>query len=294
MKNWPSLTLLGSVLLLASCANKPASEATSTAVSETRAGFADAAMTPLEDLNLKRDQIPDALQSVGNPYKVPADITCAEIEAQIITLNAVLGPDWDTPEDDGDDPTLSQRAGGAASDGVLGTVASEAGGIMPYRGWIRQLTGAKAHQKKIESAYERGSHRRTYLKALGLMKGCDPVAVPQLKPEEERQKIVFHGDAPAGYAAAQPAPEVTPTAVAKAPAARTDLRPAPVGEEALAAPGASQGAQAQADQRPASQTPRAQNSFPQPSGQLEARPAPSHDGETSSPADETSSPPIYD
>ena len=224
-----TLSALG-LALAAGCASKTASEATNTAYVQTRAGFAEAAMTPLEDLNLRRDEIPPALEAVGNPYEFPAEATCAEIETHITGLNNVLGPDWDAPPG-GDETPLSERAGDAASDGILGTVASEAGGILPYRGWVRRLSGANAHEKKIKQAYDRGAHRRTYLKALGLMKGCDPVAVPQLDHGgEDQTRIVFNGDAPAGYVPPGPDPQAAPSRTAQtlAPPKRTDLRPAEI------------------------------------------------------------------
>lgn len=225
------LSALAGGLLLAGCASQQAGPATTKAVQQTRAGLGEAAMTPLEDLNLKRDEIPEILRNISSPYDVPADTTCEEIEAEITALNNVLGPDWDAPPQE-DDSTLGDKAADTASDGVLKAVASEAGGIIPYRGWVRQLTGAAAHQKKVKKAIERGSHRRTYLKAFGLMKGCAPVATPNLDVVEAgRTEIDFRGDAPPDYAqketeaASGPAAEDTSTGF--------NLDPAPVQEEAL-------------------------------------------------------------
>lgn len=232
MKKRLVLTVLTGALL-AGCAHQPTNEATSKAVQQTRNGLGEAAMTPLEDLNLKRDAIPDILQAIKNPYDVPQDMDCRSIESEIRALNTVLGPDWDAGPSDDEESDLSDKAADTASDGVLDTVSSTAGGIIPYRGWVRQLTGASAHEKKVRKAYERGAHRRTYLKAIGLMKACDPVAIPNFDHVRSDETIEFRGDAPKDYA--------TPEAAAPAPPeqhmpARKDLQPSRITEEAMRLP----------------------------------------------------------
>lgn len=225
-------TLLLSALALAlttGCATQPAAEVTGKAVSQTRAGLADAAMTPLEDLNLRRDQIPPILAGMGNPYEVPHDITCEQITAEVEQLNAVLGPDWDAVKE-ADNSTVSDQAADVTSDGILKAVASEAGGIIPYRGWVRQLSGAKRHEAKVKQAINKGSARRTYLKAVGAMKECDGIASPNLKAIQRDEKVVFRGDAPDGYT---PAPETAISPVEPAPAPDTSLVPAEVEGESL-------------------------------------------------------------
>jgi hypothetical protein len=44
--------------------------------------------------------------------------------------------------------------------------------IIPYRGWVRKLSGAERHAKKVDQAYQAGKLRRAYLKGLGLVMGC--------------------------------------------------------------------------------------------------------------------------
>ncbi|MGB3625982.1 MAG: hypothetical protein WA989_09140 [Henriciella sp.] len=188
----------GALVVLASCASQSAQTATEKAVSQTRAGLADAAMTPLEDLNLRREDIPPVLTDISNPYDVPADISCADISASVDALNAVLGPDFDATKEE-DDSTLSDKAAGTASDSLLKVVASEAGGLIPYRGWVRQLSGAKRHQAKIKRAINKGTHRRTYLKAIGAMKSCDGAASPDFEALVEEQRVEFRGDVPDGF-----------------------------------------------------------------------------------------------
>ena len=168
---------------LVACASHETGAAANRAVAETRSGAATAATTPLRDLNLQREPIPAILQDIENPYDIPADISCPEIEQQVAALNEVLGPDWDALPRHESDPSVSDYAADEASEEVLDIIADEAGAIIPYRSWVRRLSGAKAYQKKVNQAEKRGSHRRTYLKALGFMKGCEGLAAPNLKAD---------------------------------------------------------------------------------------------------------------
>ena len=175
--------------VLAGCAsNGSKPSATEQAVEQTEAGFGDAATAPLEDLNLKRKQIPELLKSIDNPYRVDPDMTCADIGDQVAALNDVLGRDWDVPPPD--KKSLDERAAEGASTAFLDTLASGASGLIPYRSVVRTVTGANSHQRKVLKAYDRGAHRRTFLKAIGEMKGCPPPAAPLPLPEDD-PKIVF-------------------------------------------------------------------------------------------------------
>lgn len=170
----------------ATAASEPS--ATERAIERTEDGFGDAAMSPLEDINLKRDKIPETFQAISNPYEVDPDISCARIAVEVTELDALLGRDWDIPPPD--KKGLSERAADGASTAFLDAVSSGASGLIPYRGVVRTLSGAARHEKKVRKAYERGSHRRTFLKAIGLAKGCAYPAAP-LPPLDEDPKIVF-------------------------------------------------------------------------------------------------------
>ncbi len=163
-------------------------KATDRAVRQTEAGFQDAALTPLTDLNLKRAKIPALLKQIDNPYAVSEHITCDQIADEVTQLNAILGRDWDVPPPD--KKKLKNQAADGASTALLDAVSSTAGGFIPYRGVVRQVTGATKHQKKVIRAYERGSHRRTFLKAMGLLKECESPAAPLPLPIED-PKVEF-------------------------------------------------------------------------------------------------------
>ncbi|WP_300379512.1 hypothetical protein [Henriciella sp.] len=185
------LSSLVGLALITACASKTVGAAAGNAVQQTRSGITDAALTPLEDLNLRRDEIPQALEEISNPYDISVDMSCTEIKSQIAALNEILGPDWDaSPQEDGSS-SLSERAAEESSERLLAMIADEAGGIIPYRSWVRRLSGAKAHEKRVKNAKERGAHRRTYLKALNVVKKCDAPAEPgqQAKTADGRPHV---------------------------------------------------------------------------------------------------------
>ena len=185
-------------LFVAACATTPKSSpdadsadqtsATDRAVQKSQDGFSDAALSPLEDINLKRAPIPEEFKAIHNPYAVDPDTSCDMIAKEVTTLDALLGRDWDVPPPD--KKGLDERAADGASTAFLDAVSSGASGIIPYRGLVRTVTGANSHATKVRKAYERGSHRRTFLKGIGLIKGCVYPAAPLPLPEED-PKVVF-------------------------------------------------------------------------------------------------------
>lgn len=162
--------------------------ATDRAIQRTQAGFGDAALSPLQDVNLRREKIPEEFKAIKNPYLVSPEVSCEKITEEVTALDELLGRDWDIPPPD--KKGLSERAADGASTAFLDTVASSASDLIPFRGVVRTVTGANSHARKVRKAYERGSHRRTFLKAIGMMKACPYPASP-LPPPEEEPKILF-------------------------------------------------------------------------------------------------------
>ena len=129
---------------------------------------------PLEDLNLKREEIPEVLlQARGAPYAVTGLGRCAAIGAEIARLDEALGPDIDVPTS-GDGEALDQQAAGAALDAVRDTATD----FIPFRSWVRRLSGAAQHSREVQSAIRAGLARRAFLKGIGQQKNCAPPAAP--------------------------------------------------------------------------------------------------------------------
>lgn len=148
----------------------PKVETTQEANRENLKGVAEA---PLRDLNVLRTKIPEVLlQAMADPYERPETGKCAELATLLRPLNDALGADLDAPSVDEDDLLVKGRN---TAYGVMSTAAS---GVIPFRGWIRKLTGAERHDHLVQAAITAGAVRRAYLKGLGEAKGCYPPATP--------------------------------------------------------------------------------------------------------------------
>ncbi len=141
-------------------------------------GFGNAAMSPLTDLNVRRELIPTVLlQAQANPYDRRNLNQCTTIGAEVARLNEALGPDRDEPPVP-DQPTMSERAQDALAEAALDAIRDAATDFIPYRSWVRQLTGAQARSKTVQDAVEAGRLRRAFLKGLGMRANCPPPASP--------------------------------------------------------------------------------------------------------------------
>jgi hypothetical protein len=146
----------------------------------TQSRLGSAAVTPLSDLNIVGDAIPAVLQAaMAGPYGVPQARGCAEIKAQIAALDTVLPPDLDAPPPAESSAThasfgmsLMERGTAATEDAAIAAVQRSAEGVLPFRTWIRKLSGAESAAKKAVEAVAAGTARRTFLKGLSAGQNC--------------------------------------------------------------------------------------------------------------------------
>lgn len=163
MRSWrcASAGIAGVLALLA---------APATARQSDRAGAREVALAPLSDLNLRRDPIPDALiRARLAPYASEGLDDCTGIREEIGNLDAVLGEDLDTAPPDAE---RGLSTGRLARDALTS--------LIPYRGLVRELTGANEHEANFRQAIAAGLMRRAYLKGLGQAKDCPYPARPSL------------------------------------------------------------------------------------------------------------------
>lgn len=165
-------------LLLAACAAQDAAREGEKAQAR-RSEVGQAVTSPLSDLNVVRAEIPPVLKAAQRaPYAIPADRSCAAIAAEVAGLDAALGADLDTPATDAN-PSLIERGGDAAGDAAVRAIRGAAEGVVPYRGWVRRLTGAERYAKQVSAAIAAGTIRRGFLKGLGESAGCAAPAAPR-------------------------------------------------------------------------------------------------------------------
>lgn len=140
--------------------------------------FRDAAMAPLEDLNLKQTDIPAVLRrAVADPYDVEGLDRCEAIAAEVGRIDAALGPDLDEAPPPDERGRVRKVADDVREAGVS-EVRGRTEGLLPFRGWIRKLTGAARHEKAVQQAVRSGAIRRGYLKGVGMRMNCAPPAAP--------------------------------------------------------------------------------------------------------------------
>ena len=147
----------------------------------------DAFIAPLVDLNLVRTPLPPALAAARHaPYATPPDLSCPALAAEIERLDAALGADLDTAATPAD-PGLVERGTTEATEAMIGAVRNTTEGVLPFRGWVRKLTGADRLARDHSAAVAAGTVRRAFLKGLRQGSGCaDPAGARNaagLQPE---------------------------------------------------------------------------------------------------------------
>ncbi|MDR2196233.1 MAG: hypothetical protein LBE50_06610 [Gallionellaceae bacterium] len=162
-------TLLIASLLFAGCATASSSN------DDLGDELGHAVVTPLNDLNLVRDKIPPILSAARKaPYALPEETDCDALAASIAELDAVLGADLDAPSGDSN-VSLVERGAEELGDAAVDAVRSTAKDVIPFRSWVRKLTGAERHSRQVTAAIIAGTGRRAFLKGVAAGKGCAPL-----------------------------------------------------------------------------------------------------------------------
>lgn len=127
---------------------------------------ADIAMQPAKDIGVKKTQIPQVLiDSEASPYAMADTANCERMFKALAELDEALGPDYTVERVD-----TGSRAGKIAEAGGRAVVNS----IIPFRGIVREVTGAAADDRRYASAVDAGIARRGFLRGLQTAQGCDP------------------------------------------------------------------------------------------------------------------------
>lgn len=161
------------LFLLSGCLTTPAdgSAKVQTTSEAKRENITGAVASPLRDVNVLRTKIPPILlEAMVDPYQRPSPATCAAIAAAIVPLDEALGADLDHLSEEEQDMMVLGK--GVA----LGAVAGLASSVIPFRSWVRQLSGAESHDSLVTDAVMAGAVRRAYMKGLGEAKSCHPPA----------------------------------------------------------------------------------------------------------------------
>jgi hypothetical protein len=139
------------------------------------------ASQPARDVGLSKDKIPAVLEAAfDRPYVAPR--RCGDITAELGHLNQALGRDFDSPPEKGDDKaTQIAQAGGEFL----------VNSLIPFRGLVREVTGAASAERRRIAAVNAGIARRGYLRGLAKERRCKlppppPVVVEKADKDDKK------------------------------------------------------------------------------------------------------------
>lgn len=171
MKSFPVIAI---TILLSACTTQK-----NAAKNDVPEQIGAAVTAPLNDLNLIQKSIPAALRSAQkNPYAAPANTTCDALGKDISALDDALGADLDTPVIRKDEGLLERNVVSESVSAIRRTTES----AVPFRNWVRKLSGADRKSKAVTAAITAGSIRRAYLKGIGQANKCQAPAAPSIAP----------------------------------------------------------------------------------------------------------------
>ena len=125
-------------------------------------------LTPLSDINLRKQRIPEKLASLQTPYDTVTDQSCQGLITEIVALDNILGPDMDSAKYEDRDAKGKRKMREMALD----VAEAGVGSFVPFRSVVRAATGAKLHENEIEREYRKGVARRSYLRGLASSQEC--------------------------------------------------------------------------------------------------------------------------
>lgn len=142
---------------------------------DTRRGITDAAYGPLRDVNLMRPEIPLALRNLQYPYSTATLSDCAAVTREIGILDSVLGPESYQP---GPNRNIWDRSGDFVEDQAIEAAQDTAADLIPFRSWVRRISGASRAEREALRAVANGQQRRTFLRGYGASLGCPSIIPP--------------------------------------------------------------------------------------------------------------------
>lgn len=147
------------LILLTACAS----------FSEEMDHFTFAASSPLRDVNLMQEPIPGQLRALNQPYGYTDKGGCEAWTREIKELEAaLLANEGRRVGYRRDSDTFTGRTGNLRDVGVK----SAASQILPFRGVVRQVSGAAQFEQQANRASDKARYRIGYLVGLGRASRC--------------------------------------------------------------------------------------------------------------------------
>jgi len=121
----------------------------------------DVVSQPAKDVGLAKNKIPPSLVEASNaPYSLAGLKTCRQIADAVLVLDAALGPDYSAGG-----PNNKMSVGKAAGGAVVNS-------LIPFRGVVREVSGAAAADRRLTAATQAGFARRGFLRGVHQTRGC--------------------------------------------------------------------------------------------------------------------------
>ena len=131
---------------------------------EARKKTVEIGTQPVRDVGVMKREIPPILVSAReNPYSLKGLKTCKQLAAEVVNLNEVLGPDYVVGNE-----VKENRAGKLAEAGGKTVINA----IIPFRGLVREVTGAAPADRRLNAALDAGYARRGFLRGVHVKQGC--------------------------------------------------------------------------------------------------------------------------
>ena len=138
------------------------------------------ATQPARDVGIDKGEIPAVLlEAVENPYAPPPTRRCRDLNEAMGELNAVLGEDFAVGV------AINENRTGKIAEAVGRTVVNS---LIPFRGLVREISGAAPAERSLQAAVTVGIARRGYLRGLAEAKGCKVAKPAPPPPAVERGK----------------------------------------------------------------------------------------------------------
>ena len=156
-------------LILMGCASTPTMRSTDLML-DSQNDLQSILTQPFNDFNLMRTEIPEKLASITPaPYAPLRPDGCPELAAEIGELDRLLGPDLEGRQRESEKAIISRESAERTARGAARGAASS---WIPFRGFVRELTGAERHARAVREAVLAGMVRRAYLKGLAEALQC--------------------------------------------------------------------------------------------------------------------------
>ena len=143
---------------------KPADETNEDWKAGARKKTVEIGTQPVRDVGvMKRDVPPILAKAASDPYNIKGLKTCKQLAAEVTRLNEALGADYVVGNE-----YKENRAGRLAEAGGKTVINA----IIPFRGLVREVSGAAPAERRMNAALDAGFARRGFLRGVHYKQGC--------------------------------------------------------------------------------------------------------------------------